>query len=132
MRPAKGALLDTHVLIWALSGSNNLNSRVVRLLESPSPVFFSPVSIIEIVIKIAAGKMARIPGLVEVLETTGFRSLPLDTESAVEVTRFPELKNTDPFDRALLAQALTHSLFFETADHRLLALGIPEIRDAGA
>jgi PIN domain nuclease of toxin-antitoxin system len=130
MRPQKGTLLDTHVLLWALKGARELGSRVVSLLNSSAPIHFSPVSIIEIVIKTAAGRLPPIPDLIDVLETAGFRSLPLDTASALEVNRFSELQGTDPFDRALLAQALTHSLYFETADRRLLSLDIADVRDA--
>jgi PIN domain nuclease of toxin-antitoxin system len=130
MRPQKGTLLDTHVLLWALKGTSDLSSRVVRLLESAAPLYFSPVSIMEIVIKTKAGKLPPLPGLIDVMESAGFRSLPLDTASALEVTRFAELEGTDPFDRALLAQALTHSLYFETVDRRLLSLDIADVRDA--
>jgi PIN domain nuclease of toxin-antitoxin system len=130
MRPQKGTLLDTHVLLWALQGASDLSSRVVRLLSSSAPIHFSPVSIMEIVIKTAAGGLPPVPHLIDVLETAGFRSLPLDTASALGVNRFSELQGTDPFDWALLAQALTHSLYFETVDRRLLSLDIADVRDA--
>jgi len=130
MRPPRGTLLDTHVLLWALKGASELSPRLVRLLDSPAPLYFSPISIVEISLKTAAGKLQKIPQLIDALESTGFRTLPLDTASALEVTRFPELEGTDLFDRTLLAQALTHSLFLETADRRLLSLGIDDVRDA--
>jgi len=130
MRPPKGTLLDTHVLLWALAGTTELGSRVVRLLESAAPIYFSPISIMEIVIKTAIGKLPPLAHLVDALESAGFRSVPFDTPSALQVNRFTELQGTDPFDRALLAQALTHSLYFETVDRRLLSLDIPDVRDA--
>ena len=58
--------------------------------------------------------------------------LPLTSAPATAITRFPGLDHHDPFDRLLLAQALDSSLWFETADKAILALGLPEVRDAQA
>lgn len=130
MRPPKGVLLDTHVLLWALGGSARLGTRVVAVLEAATPVYFSPVSLAEIALKVEQGKLPAISNLLPQLEECGFRSLPLDGESALGISRFPGLERHDPFDRLLVSQALAHSLFFETADRRLLELDIPGLRDA--
>jgi PIN domain nuclease of toxin-antitoxin system len=87
---------------------------------------------VEITIKIAKGKFPAQGNLGDTLRALGFRDLPLDAESATQVARFPALEGHDPFDRMLVAQSTTHKLPLETADEKLLALGIPDIRDARA
>jgi len=60
-----------------------------------------------------AGKLPAISNLLPQLEECGFRSLPLDGESALGISRFPGLERHDPFDRLLVSQALAHSLFLK-------------------
>lgn len=132
MRPPKGVLLDTNVLLWTLLDSARLGKRLRSTLSSDAPVYFSAVSLVEITIKIAKGKFPAQGNLGDTLRALGFRDLPLDAESATQVARFPALEGHDPFDRMLVAQATTHKLPLETADEKLLALGIPDIRDARA
>ncbi len=132
MRPPKGVLLDTNVLLWTLLDSARLGKRLRSTLSSDAPVYFSAVSLVEITIKIAKGKFPAQGNLGDTLRALGFRDLPLDAESAAQVARFPALEGHDPFDRMLVAQSTTHKLPLETADEKLLALGIPDIRDARA
>ena len=130
MRPRKGVLLDTNVLLWVLVDSDRVGKRLRSILMSDAPVFFSAVSIFEITIKSALGKFPAQDNMASTIATLGFRELPLDAQSAEQVSRFPALEGHDPFDRMLVAQATTHSIPLETADRRLLALDIPEVRDA--
>ena len=57
MRPPKGTLLDTHVLLWTLAGSSELGSRFRNLLGSHGPVFFSAISLVELAIKSSVKKL---------------------------------------------------------------------------
>lgn len=46
-------LLDTHILIWFLSGDKNLSSKAIKAIESDEAInFVSIVSLWEIAIKI--------------------------------------------------------------------------------
>ncbi|MEY2900759.1 MAG: hypothetical protein RL247_925 [Actinomycetota bacterium] len=130
MRPPKGVLLDTNVLLWVLLDSRRVGKRLRSILTSEVPVFFSAVSMVEIAIKSAQGKFPLQDNMAEDIQALGFRELPLDARSAEQVARFPALEGHDPFDRMLVAQATTHSIPLETADEKLLELGIPEVRDA--
>lgn len=132
MRPQRGVLLDTHVLLWVLDGAREISQRLVALLNSERPVYFSAVSMVEVAIKAQRGTLPELGNLAPPLREAGFRELPLDSASAEAMTRFPGLAGHDPFDRMLVGQAAAHTLDFETADRKLLALGLPHINDAEA
>jgi PIN domain nuclease of toxin-antitoxin system len=86
-------------------------------------VFVSAVSIWEISIKYSAGKLAAIPSEVVVNAlAAGFKLLPISSEHAVEVAKLP-YKHRDPFDRMLIAQAMSESMILLTSDAALAAYG---------
>ena len=130
MRPKRGVLLDTHVLLWSLAGSSYIGKRLQSILDSETPVYFSAVSIAEITIKVSRGKLAALPGLPERLRNYGLLELSLDAESAEALARFSSLTEHDPFDRILVAQAAHHALTLETADDTLLLQELDHVKDA--
>lgn len=112
-------LLDTHVLIWWLDGSDKLSLRVRRLIEKrESRVFVSAVTAWEIAIKHAAGKL-HIPNLISdfvgELEKEGFQELPISMQHAVRAGVI-ESTHKDPFDRMLAAQAQLEQLVLVSKD----------------
>ena len=83
---------------------------------------FSAVSIWEIAIKSALGKARFHYSLDEITDgdrVTGFIELPIYSEHAAQVVRLP-LHHHDPFDRLLVAQALTMPVKLVTADAALV------------
>lgn len=130
MRPRRGVLLDTHVLLWSLAGSSYIGKRLQSILDSETPVYFSAISIAEITIKVSRGKLAALPQLPERLRNQGLLELSLNADSAEGLSRFPALSDHDPFDRMLVAQAAHHALTLETADATVLSLGLDYVRDA--
>ncbi len=130
MSSRPGVLLDTQVLLWCLTGSSLLGDRTRSLIDAEGPLYFSAVSIAEVSLKTSLGKLTTPPDLTERLGALGFWELPLSARAAKDIARYPALYRHDPFDRLLLAQASERSLWFETADERILNLGIPEVRDA--
>jgi PIN domain nuclease of toxin-antitoxin system len=111
-------LLDTHLLLWALTQPQKLRPRARGLIEQHE-VFVSAASIWEISIKSAIGKLEADPRLVlEALEPAGFDILPISGEHAAKVFELPAL-HRDPFDRLLLAQALCEPLTLLTDDTTL-------------
>jgi PIN domain nuclease of toxin-antitoxin system len=108
-------LLDTHLLLWALSSPSRLSKRARERIES-SEVFVSTASIWEISIKSAVGKLDADPA--EVLagvEPAGFGHLPIVGAHAVRVATLPPL-HRDPFDRLLVAQARMEPMILLTND----------------
>jgi PIN domain nuclease of toxin-antitoxin system len=132
VRPPKGVLLDTHVLVWLVRGVQDVSQRVRNLVESDRPTYISAISFVELAIKAQRNTLPELHGLAELFTAEGLRELPVDAASAQAIGRFPGLANHDPFDRILVAQAATHNLTLETADRKLLALGLPHINDARA
>ena len=50
-------LLDTHIALWAITGDTTLDAEFLDRLRHDPDVFLSPVSLWEITIKQAAGKL---------------------------------------------------------------------------
>lgn len=115
-------LLDTHVLLWALIEPTRLDRSTRAALEDPeNEVLFSAASIWEIAIKSALGRadFQVPPGeIVEAALTSGFVELPVRSAAALKVAALPHL-HRDPFDRLLIAQAMTEPAAFYTADEQL-------------
>lgn len=109
-------LLDTHVFLWAVTGSRLLNADVRRMIEAAEEVYVSAASIWEVAIKARLGKIEADPfELAAAIEASGFLELPVKAVHAAGVARL-ELHHNDPFDRLLIAQALTEPLKLVTAD----------------
>ena len=112
-------LLDTHVFVWAISGSRLLKPETRRVIESADRVFVSAASIWEIAIKSRLGKIDADPdALVQGIEASGFVELPVKASHAAGVAKL-QLHHSDPFDRLLIAQAIAEPLRLLTADAAL-------------
>ena len=110
-------LLDTHIYLWALSGT--LKPAVRRLIEGADEVFVSAASIWEVAIKAKLGKLDADPREVAAaIEPSGFTELPIHAAHAAAVADLA-LHHSDPFDRLLVAQALAEPLRLVTADPNL-------------
>ncbi len=112
-------LLDTHVFLWAVTGARLLNADARRLIEAAEEVYVSAASIWEVAIKARLGKIEADPvELAAAIEASGFLELPVKAVHAAGVARL-ERHHNDPFDRLLIAQALTEPLKLVTADEVL-------------
>ncbi|MEU4791800.1 type II toxin-antitoxin system VapC family toxin [Micromonospora chalcea] len=108
-------LLDTHVALWAITGDATLGVEFLDRLRHDPDVFLSPVSLWEITIKQQAGKLSGPPDLAERVRDMGFRELPVTHDHAITAGRLPP-HHRDPFDRMLVAQAVTENLTLATRD----------------
>ncbi len=111
-------LLDSHVVLWWLEDSSSLGPKTRELIERADEAFVSSVTPWEVGIKRALGKLSMPDGLVDVLESDGFKSLPITAAHAELAPVLPPL-HRDPFDRMLVAQAQLGSLVLVTADKAL-------------
>ncbi len=122
-------LVDTHVLLWLLTGRGRLGDQSSRLVAE-STVHVSAASVWELAIKEMLGKV-RLPADFEArLDDHGLTKLDITVDHAGQIRNFPELSRHDPFDRLLVAQAAAEGMAFLTADRVLLALGRSFIVDA--
>lgn len=113
-------LLDTHTFLWWITDDDRLSDRAGGLIaDGGNEVFFSAASAWEIAIKAGLGRITVPDDLwsftPEQLERNAFQSLPVHVAHAVAVIALPDI-HRDPFDRMLVAQALTEGLTIVTGD----------------
>jgi len=117
-------LLDTHVLLWAVIEPSRLRAQVRMTLEDPvNEVLFSAASVWEMAIKAALGRadfQVSPRAILEAALETGFTELPVLSAAALRVTDLPH-HHRNPFDRLLVAQAMTEPAVLYTADATLCA-----------
>jgi PIN domain nuclease of toxin-antitoxin system len=115
-------LLDTHVLLWALISPKQLAKKARSEIENPAnDVLFSAASIWEIAVKWALKKIDFTITPDEILTVaieSGFQELPVRSTAAAYVAKLPP-HHRDPFDRLLIAQAVTEPVILYTADLQL-------------
>ncbi|WBB95729.1 type II toxin-antitoxin system VapC family toxin [Solwaraspora sp. WMMA2080] len=108
-------LLDTHVALWAITGDATLGDDFLDRLRHDPDVFLSPVSLWEITIKQATGKLAGPTDLAEQVRSMGFVELPVTHAHAIRAGRLPA-HHRDPFDRMLVAQAIVEGATLASRD----------------
>lgn len=112
-------LLDTHLLLWAAGMPERLSAAARACLNDPqNELFFSAASLWEITIKNSLGRddFRVSPRLLRRgLLDNGYVELPITSQHAVSVDSLPPI-HKDPFDRLLLAQALSEGILLLTSD----------------
>lgn len=113
-------LLDTHVMLWALTDPARLGRRAREVIESPSSrLVASAASAWEIATKHRLGKLPQadvlLGGYSKHLDRLGAIRLAVAEDHALLAGRL-EWAHRDPFDRMLAAQAMIESLVLITGD----------------
>jgi PIN domain nuclease of toxin-antitoxin system len=111
-------LLDTHIALLAITGDATLDEEFLDRLRHDPDIFLSPVSLWEVTIKQATGKLDGPADLAERLRDMGFRELPVTFAHAIAAGRLPQ-HHRDPFDRMLVAQAATEGLTLVSRDESI-------------
>jgi PIN domain nuclease of toxin-antitoxin system len=119
-------LLDTHIALWAITDSPKLPRQARDLILDPSSeIFVSATTIWEIAIKRSVGRGNMPVSSVEAsryFAEAGYTILPVTAAHAAATEILP-LHHTDPFDRLLVAQAMTEPLKLVTHDAKLAEYG---------
>jgi PIN domain nuclease of toxin-antitoxin system len=107
------------VLIWALNAPKRLSAKTRQAIETEeNDVLVSVVSPWELAIK-APREGLHIPGDLEAqLDHQGFELLPILLRHTDPLESMP-YHHRDPFDRMLVAQAISEGLTIVTADRKL-------------
>ena len=112
-------LLDTHIFLWLNADDPKLTKKARKLIDEAQEVFVYSVVFWELAIKISRGDLnADLEALRSALYSNAFTILPITVEHACAVAMLP-WHHRDPFDRMLVAQAITEPLRLLTADHQL-------------
>ena len=114
-------LLDTHVLLWTLAGSPQINQVKDLILSNETEAYVSTASWWELAIKIGIGKIDVDLGMLRAAAAeSGFIDLPVLGAHIQTLLTLPLLPR-NPFDRMLIAQAISEPMRLITNDKALSA-----------
>lgn len=117
-------LLDTHVLLWAVTADPNLGKDAKQILLDPNHlIFVSAASIWEVAIKHRKNPALMPLGpesLIQACRESGFNWLEVSAHHASATAKLP-LLHSDPFDRLLIAQAIQEPMRLLTRDQQFAA-----------
>jgi PIN domain nuclease of toxin-antitoxin system len=119
-------LLDTHILIWLALEPDKLPVAALRELENAqTEILFSAVNIWEIAIKHSLKRpdFAIAPdAMLQWARERAFAELAMTSEHGLAAGALPP-HHRDPFDRAMIGQAMVEGIVFLTADAGLAGYG---------
>lgn len=116
-------LLDTLFLLWIADGDQRLTPTAKKIISAADAVYMSAASLWEISMKVSVGKLAvDVDALTESLRNAGLIELSVSIEHARTLKALPPVHG-DPFDRMLVAQAMTEPMHLLTLDNALEAYG---------
>ncbi|ESQ07826.1 MAG TPA: type II toxin-antitoxin system VapC family toxin [Desulfofustis sp.] len=127
----KRYLLDTHTFIWWIEDSPRLSDSVREIIgDSENECWFSLVSAWEMAIKISLERLKlAIPlkrYIPEHSAANNFNVLAIDFRHITKVAHLP-FQHRDPFDRLLIAQAMTEKMVILSADPALDGYAIERV-----
>ncbi len=122
-------LLDTHIALWAIILDPRLSAKARNIIANEeNEIFVSMVTLWEIAIKHGLNRGAKTDMLFSSAEAltyfrgAGYRLLEILPAHTVAVENLPR-HHRDPFDRMLIAQAVTEPLHLLTQDPQIARYG---------
>jgi len=114
-------LLDTHTLVWYADGAPQLPRALKQWLDDErTTCYVSVVSFWEVATLVSLNRLALVPDLATWLANIrggGFAVLPIEDVHLLRYAALPQVKDhRGPFDRLLIAQALTDDLTLVSRD----------------
>lgn len=121
-------LVDAHALLWWLGGDERLSSGARQAIEDADDPLLGAGTLVEIAVKRSIGKLDIDTDWPEQAHADGFGVLDIDWPhvSRLQTLPFPQVggaPHRDPFDRLLVAQALSEGVPIITEDPALSAYG---------
>ena len=115
-------LLDTHTLIWFFNGDSLLSEKAKQsIIALQHRKFVSIVSIWEFSIKISLNKLVfngKTQGFLDLINDNGFELLAIDKKYILELEKLSFI-HRDPFDRLLIATAISEKMYLVTDDENI-------------
>lgn len=124
-------LLDTHALLWWLSGDEALAAAArTAIADNGNDIFVSAASFWEIATKHRIGKLPGfgvvVADLGRAVANQGFVGLPIDLRHGQAAGALPG-PHRDPFDRMLIAQAMLENLVLVSNEQAFDAYGVARL-----
>ncbi len=124
-------LLDTHIFLWWMEGDRRLREPVIEAIsEARNEVLLSSVVIWEIAIKRSLGRLQVSVPTADLTQAAmaeqGFRALDFSPGHALAIEYLPH-HHADPFDRALVAQAMAENATLVSVDPAMDAYGVARL-----
>lgn len=117
-------LLDTHVILWWQRDDRRLKRAAREAIATADVVWVSAVSGWEVAIKTALGRLRLDEPFSALLGADDFTELPMTLAHTSRMEQLPP-HHGDPFDRMLVAQALTERATIVSRDRALAPYGVP-------
>lgn len=112
-------LLDTHTFLWFINGDAQLSKKAMEAIVDPDAIrYISIASFWEIAIKVNLGKLSLDMPYIDLRQQVtdnGFEILPITFSHTAELISL-DLHHRDPFDRIIIAQALSERLILISKD----------------
>lgn len=119
-------LLDTHIALWAVTDSPRLPDQAKAQIANPkNHIWISTVSLWEIAIKHSLGKgdmPVNAKQALHYFQLSGYQILAIEAEHTLAVADLAN-HHQDPFDRLLIAQAITEPMRLMTHDSNIIKYG---------
>ena len=120
-------VIDTHVLVWFVNGSQELSSTAKKAIDSviskEGEIIISSISAWEISMLIEKKRLILSMDIENWLEQVeqieGFRFMPVDNEIGYKSTMLPGEFHKDPADRMIVATARKLAIPLVTADEKI-------------
>lgn len=119
-------ILDTHVILWWQRDDRRLKRAARQAIARADIVWVSAVSGWEVAIKSGLGRLRLDEPFSVLLRADDFTELPM---TLAHTARLEQLAphHSDPFDRMLVAQALTERATIVSHDRALMPYDVPMI-----
>ncbi|OAE13325.1 twitching motility protein PilT [Pseudomonas simiae] len=113
-------LLDTHILLWTLSDDPKLSDKARKLIENAAEIYVSAATFWEMAIKVGLGKLdVDLDEIRDECLESGFVELPITSEHTIALKDL-EHHHKDPFDRLIVATAISEPMRLLTADPQVV------------
>jgi PIN domain nuclease of toxin-antitoxin system len=125
------ALLDTHTFLWFVLDDPRLGSAARGVIEDEAnEILVSPASFWELAIKISLGKYTLVASYESFwgdgIAKNDFTMLPIEIRHTAALLTLP-FHHKDPFDRLLIAQAISEDIPLLSADENLSVYDVKRI-----
>lgn len=121
-------LLDTHTVLWFLSNTDKLSKLAYNTICEPSGLnYISIASAWEVAVKVSCDKLqleGGVSGYLRAADANSFKLMPIKEAYLKHIETLP-FYHRDPFDRMLIATAISEDLCLITADKNIHQYDVP-------